>query len=184
MRRRRRRARRKAALNDVLEYIERQYTPKGGFQKIPQHEDAKKCLAAARDAALRGYEIGMQQAAMGNYDQGIYNQIYDRGVQHGVERGREEAFRNFEAERRKLIAQAKRKALPSQQELERARFFGYQQGLQAGMSMQKQPPPQAPGPSQKDFMDKVLAECRTIGESNPNMEPAMKALKHRLKKIN
>ena len=33
------------------------------------------------------------------------------------------------------------------------------------------------------IMDQVLQECRVIGESNPQMNPAMNALRHRLKKI-
>lgn len=182
MGRRRRRARRQAALNDVLEYIEKRYTPPGGFQKVPHHEDAKKCLAAARDAAMRGYEVAMQQSAMGNYDPDVYNQVYDRGVQFGVQQGRALAQKQFAEERQKLLAQAHQKAIASQAQLEKARFFGYQQGLRAGMAM-NQPPPQPSAVGQKEFMEKVFEQCRVVGESNPNMEPAMAALKHRLKKI-
>jgi hypothetical protein len=59
----------------------------------------------------------------------------------------------------------------------------YRRGVKDGQAAASCPTCAAGAPSATAYYDKVLNECHIIGESNPQMKPAMNALRHRIKKL-
>lgn len=103
------------------------------------------------------------------------------GYVQGYEQARQEleqqAYRLAETMTAEQIAHVR-----AQQAVRESQSFqrGYAQGLAHGRS---ETPAAAPNPAGHVNVDAVLNECHVIGESNPQMKPAMNALRHRLKKL-
>jgi hypothetical protein len=112
------------------------------------------------------------------------NAAYDQGYQ--------EASRHGANERNRLQAEINRTQRmlgagpqgPSQHDLEQARLQGYNAGMNAGRTMATtaQGPTVNENQMRQRIMDDVEREMNVVGESNPNMKPAMNALGHLLKK--
>jgi len=129
----------------------------------------------------------------------VEERIYQRGfhdanLQHVAERAR------WQQERAALERQKALEGQFSQHDIDTARQASYNQGytkghntgyrlgIQAGQAQARTQNPQQPATRVTDevrqmMIDKVMDECRVIGESNPQMEAGMKAVRHRIKKI-
>lgn len=104
------------------------------------------------------------------------------GFSEGYEQARQEleqqAYRLAETMTAEQIAHVRAQQTAREaQSYQRGYAQGLAQGRQGTPATQSQP---APGGL---TMDQVLNECHIIGESNPNMKPAMNALRHRIKKL-
>jgi hypothetical protein len=164
------------SLRELFDQIDRQYTPINGWcnrHPCPSCDYGRARIEAAKHAALEAYQLDVEdfEDELAE-DEG--QQIYDQGYIDGRQRTLDEA--------RRIATQQVSRATSM------ARQAGYKDGFRAGLAAAPRhsaPPPAAPAAgsqSQKQFYDTVLEECRVIGESNPQMNPAMNALRHRLKK--
>lgn len=120
--------------------------------------------------------------------------FHDANLQHVAERAR------WQQERAALERQKALQGEFSQHDMDTARHASYNQGytkghntgyrlgVQAGQAQGQAQRPAQPATKVTDelrqmMIDKVMDECRVIGESNPQMEAGMKAVRHRIKKI-
>lgn len=162
-------------LQRLFREIEDHYEPKNGWC------DAVGCTAcemaamqveAAKDAARQGFMLNQ-----GDKRRQLSGEARKRIFERGFDRGRNVALQ----EAHQWAAQSAHRAE------EAAKNKWYQKGLREGREMARRtmPKPAQADPTavRKKMMDQVLAECRVIGESNPQMNPAMNALRHRLKKL-
>jgi hypothetical protein len=153
---------------------------------------AHQRVRLAKDAAERSYQVAMQEVE----GRGDLTPATEEALNEQFQRGYQTASQQYAQDRARMEQELNRVsnmlAVRSAQveyrqdpmALERARLAGYTAGVQAGRAMSP-PPPAAPNPvkTRADFMAEVLRETEVIGQSNPNMEPAMNALRHRMKKI-
>lgn len=155
--------------------IERHYAPDNGWCDAPgctACERAEAQVEAAKDAALKGFSLNQRAQLPAKVDEEAQRRIFERGYDRG---------RNI------ALQEAHQWAAQSAQRAEMAaKNKWYQKGLREGRDMARrtmQQPTVDPKEARRQMMDSVLQECRVIGESNPQMNPAMNALRHRLKKI-
>lgn len=153
--------------------IEQHYMPNKGWC------DAEWCTAcaraelqveAAKEAAAKGFSLNQPTKAVQPADRAVQRQIFERGYDKGRDVALQEAHQwaAQSAQRAEVAAKSK----------------WYQKGLREGRQMAQLARASAdPKAARGKLMDQVLQECRVIGESNPQMNPAMNALRHRLKKI-
>jgi hypothetical protein len=165
------------SLRELFAQIDRQYIPPNGWCDVhpcPHCDQGRARVEAAKQAALEAYQLDVIEVDEVPEDEG--QQIYDEGYLDGRQRALDEA-------RRWATQQISRASAV-------ARQSGFKDGFRAGIaaapkSSQGAPPAPASADTskvRKQFYDQVLEECRVIGESNPQMNPAMNALRHRLKK--
>lgn len=120
--------------------------------------------------------------------------FHDANLQHVAERAR------WQQERAALERQKALQGEFSKHDMDTARQASYNQGytkghntgyrlgIQAGQAQGRAQKPAQPAARVTDevrqmMIDRVMDECRVIGESNPQMEAGMKAVRHRIKKI-
>jgi len=164
------------------------------------HVGAEQALHNHGDAMVRHPEP-LQMHHQPSYPQltpELEERIYQRGfhdarLQHVAERAR------WQQERAVLERQKALSGEFSKQDMDTARQASYNQGytsghntgyrlgVQAGQAQaaaQRKPATKVTEDVRNLMINKVLDECRVIGESNPQMEAGMKAVRHRIKKIN
>jgi hypothetical protein len=140
------------------------YTPKSGWcdaNGCPTCRDAEALIDRKLSEATRAY-----------YDRGITAVEDPKALQHAYDVG---------------FLDGKRNGIQTGKSLARTQIqAAYQRGVADGSKAATCPTCAAGSSSSssaKDFYDKVLNECHVIGESNPQMKPAMNALRHRIKKL-
>jgi len=162
-------------LKELYKEIEQHYAPERGWcddAYCTACERAEAQVEAAKDAARKGFYLNKKKAGGANeaQERRIYESGYDKGRNVALQEAHQWAAQS--AQRAEMAAKNK----------------WYQKGLREGHEMAKRaisaPAAVDPKQAKKQLMDQVLQECRVIGESNPQMNPAMNALRHRLKKIN
>lgn len=162
-------------LEDLYREIEKMHEPPKGWCDIPhcRHcELAEQKIQAAKDAAARAYSVAEYE---GQIDDGVLDDAYRQGVRDGLNKGRKEAT----AIAHRWANDAAHRAAQA------AKNHWYQRGLQDGRasaSSQVQQVKVDDAAMRKKFFEEALEDCRVIGESNPQMQPAANALRHRLKK--
>ena len=141
-------------------------------------EDAQSRIQLALESAKRAY---FAAAAHKNLPNDVRDEIFNEGYQHCAQ----QYMRNQQM----MLAEARaRGAADARVDMERAlrnaQQDAYNRGLQAGMQQKSATSPAAVTSSDayKKLFDDLEEEMDVIGRSNPNMEPAMKALRHRMKK--
>ena len=160
-------------LQKLYSEIEQHYMPNQGWCDVEWCTACARAelqVEAAKEAATKGFSLN-QPAALKAADQAVQRQIFERGYDKG---------RNI------ALQEAHQWAAQSAQRAEvAAKSKWYQKGLREGRQMaQLATTTGDPQAARGKLMESVLQECRVIGESNPQMNPAMNALRHRLKKIN
>lgn len=153
-------------LKSIHQRIIRQHTPQSGWC------DAAGCPTCRDAEALIDRKIA--DATRAYYQKGETSEIVDpRALQQAYDVG---------------FLDGKRNGIQTGRSLSRSQIeAAYHRGLQDGRVVASCPTCAAGGSSgganAKDYYDKVLNECHVIGESNPQMKPAMNALRHRIKKL-
>lgn len=154
---------------------------------------AHQRVRLAKDAAERSYQIAKQELE----SQGALTPATSQELDESFQRGYQIASQQYAQDRARMEHELNRVsnmlAVRSAQveyrqdpmALERARLAGYSAGVQAGRAMATPAPAPTPSPgkTRAEFMADVIRETEVIGQSNPNMKPAMNALLHRVKKI-
>jgi hypothetical protein len=160
-------------LQQLFLEIEKHYTPEQGWCDHPECEPcaiAEDKILIAKEAARYGYTVRpaqtQDQPTRVQSNPAVQRRIFERGYDKGRSVALQEAHQ--------WAAQSAQKAEAA------ARNKWYQQGLREG---REQAPVRTASVDRKALIDEVLMECRVIGESNPQMNPAMNALRHRLKKL-
>jgi flagellar biosynthesis/type III secretory pathway protein FliH len=111
----------------------------------------------------------------------VRRDAFGEGYEQARQELEQQAYRLAETMTAEQIAHVR-----AQQSVREASSYqrGYQQGVAHGRSQgqaaQSRPSKSPPGGI---TVDQVLNECHIIGESNPQMKPAMNALRHRIKKL-
>jgi len=160
-------------LEPLFAEIERHYTPKRGWcqdELCVECASAEEKILIAKEAARNGY---ISREVEAEVDPVAIRRVFERGYDKGRQIALQEAHR--------WAAQSAERAEVA------ARNKWYQQGLREGRASAVKtaaPSPVDRAAVRREQMDEVLQECRVIGESNPGMNPAMNALRHRLKKLN
>ncbi len=159
-------------LQELYWEIEQHYAPDQGWCDAPACtacDSAELQVKAAKEAARKGFLLN-KPPDQKSVDPSSQRQIFERGYDKG---------------RNVALQEAHQWAAQSAQRAEMAaKSTWYQKGLREGREMaQKSLATADPKAARGKLMDQVLQECRVIGESNPQMNPAMNALRHRLKKI-
>jgi len=141
-------------------------------------EDMQTRIQVALDAAKQAYFAG---AAHKGLPDDVRDEIFNEGYQHCAQ----QYMRNQQS----MLAEARaRGAADARVDMERAlrsaQQSAYHRGLQAGLQQKSTSSTAAVTSSEayKKLFDDLEEEMHVIGRSNPNMEPAMKALRHRMKK--
>lgn len=188
---------RRATLSDIFDWIERSNVPSCGWcnrRGCFECQAAHQRIRLAKDAAERSYQVAMHQI------QGEITPATEQMLDESFQRGYQAASQQYAHDRARMEAEltrvsnmlAVRTAEPRVEyrqdpmALERARMAGYAAGVQAGRAMATPaapPPSMNPAQTRADIIKQVLQETEVIGQSNPNMEPAMNALRHRVKKL-
>lgn len=176
-------------LGEIYEWIDHTNAPHCnwcGRRQCFECQAAHQRIRHARAAAERSYDLAMrqQQADAEVAENHQINAAYDQGYQ--------EAARAGVNERNRLQAEINRTQRmlgsggqgPSQHEIEQARIQGYNAGMNAGRTLASNTSQPTINENQirQRIMDDVEREMNVVGESNPNMKPAMNALGHLLKK--
>lgn len=189
-----RRVNRRDALEEIFEWIEGTNSPSCGWCGHPrcfECQAAHQRIRLAKSSAERAYEVGKRSNGhASNPEPRAHHQPYE--LESAYQTGYQEASHHHAAERARMqaeIAHVSRQLgagrAPDPVMLEQARMQGYVAGVNAGRAMH-QPMPQAaasnPAEIRRKVIEDVLNDCNVIGESNPNMKPAMAALRHRVKK--
>lgn len=193
-----RRDQRHATLADIFDWIDRSNVPSCGWcnrRRCLECMSAHQRVRLAKDAAERSYQIAMQEIE-GRGDltpvtEGALNEQFQRGYQTASQQyAQDRARMEHELSRVSNMLAVRSAQVQFQQDpvaLERARLAGYSAGVQAGRAMATPAPapPSVPNPgkARADLLADVMRETEVIGQSNPNMEPAMNALRHRVKKL-
>lgn len=151
-----------APLNHELEGIHQQIiqrlTPQSGWcdnRGCPTCNEAEAIIDRAIADATEDYYQGQSSV-----DPRGLQQAYDSGF---IE-GRRSGMSNANTIARTQAAEA------------------FQRGLQQGRASAPQSQPVDNAALRQSYYDEVLTDCRVIGESNPQMNPGMNALRHLLKK--
>lgn len=141
-------------------------------------EEMQTRIHLSLDAAKQAY---FAAAAHKGLPQDVRDEIFNEGYQHCAQ----QYMRNQQA----MLAEARaRGAADARVDMERAlrsaQQAAYHRGLQEGISQNRgsRPASSSSGDVYKNLLDELEQEMDVIGRSNPNMEPAMKALRHRMKK--
>ena len=157
-------------LETLYREIEQTYMPNKGWC---DYTDCTACgkaelqVEAAKEAARRGFYLKTRGAQV---DQNAQKRIFE----DGYDRGRGIALQ----EAHQCAAQSAQRAARA------AKTEGYQRGLRDGRaSAAVVAPPVDARAIRTKLLDEVLQECKVIGDSAPPMNPAMNALRHRIKKI-
>jgi hypothetical protein len=177
MRRRRLKKTRRQHFEDVAREIEQREIDLYRSGQI-SWEQAQDRIFVALDAAKKAY---FAAAAHRNLPHDVRDEIFNEGYQHCAQQ--------YMRQHQQMLAQARAAgARDAQVDMERAimgaRTSAYQQGLQEGLRQSKMQASTTSRSSDgyKKLFEDLEEEMNVIGQSNPNMEPAMKALRHRLKK--
>lgn len=160
----------KQQLEALYREIEQAYMPNKGWcdnTSCTACGQAELQVEAAKDAARRGFYLKARGAKL---DQGAQKRIFDEGY----DQGRGVALR----EAHQWAAQSAHRAAMA------AKTEWYQRGLREGRAAPALAAPKADESAiRSKVLDQVLQECKVIGDSAPPMNPAMNALRHRIKKI-
>ncbi len=191
-----RRVNRRDALEEIFEWIEGTNAPSCswcGHPRCFECQAAHQRIRLAKSSAERAYEVGKNtgRAEPQQADPRAHHQPYE--LETAYQSGYQEASHHYAAERSRMQAEISRVSrelgagrAPDPLMLEQARMQGYVAGVNAGRAMHQpipQPPPAMdPTAVRKKLIEEVLDDCNIIGESNPNMKPAMDALRHRVRK--
>lgn len=157
-------------LEALYREIEQTYMPNKGWCDI---ESCTACgraelqVEAAKAAARRGFYLKTRGAKL---DQSAQRRIFD----DGYERGRGIALQ----EAQQWAAQSAHRAATA------AKTEWYQRGIREGRAQTSIAAPATEAKAiRAKVLDDVLQECKVIGDSAPPMNPAMNALRHRIKKL-
>lgn len=161
-------------LQKLYSEIEKHYMPQKGWCDVEWCTACARAelqVDAAKEAAAKGFSLNQPAAALKPAEHAAQRQSFEQGY----DRGRTVALQ----EAHQWAAQSAQRAEVA------AKSKWYQKGLREGRQMAQLATTTAdPQAARGKLMESVLQECRVIGESNPQMNPAMNALRHRLKKIN
>jgi len=184
--------------NSMEEWIERQNAPMHGWEQSSPIEQllAKEKISAAKKVLRKIQKNNLNDS----------QEIYELGYKNGFAEGRSQQLldnhnhmqmlrnqinilqqQNYQQQRQQIFLNNNYNGNRfSYEEVERIKESQYRNGYNQGMMVGKTEAMKelkARDRSGENIMNKVYDECRVISESNPNMEPAINALKHRLKKI-
>jgi len=135
----------------------------------------------------------VEQARQVGVPEGLVRRLYDQGWRDAEAVAKRNRLRESEKRRTALATVQSRWQQQLDEAMEMGRSEGFRSGLQLAQARentrerpQERPREraraQAPA-SRNSILEQVEAQCRIIAESNPNMKPAINALRHRLKKI-
>lgn len=162
---------------------------------------AEHAIYEQEAAITRQYEHAQQQNQPYPYltpeaEERIYQRgFHDANLQHVAERARWQQERAALERQKAIGGEFSREQMDTARQASYNQGYtkghntGYRLGVQAGQAQARVQKPQQPATKVTDelrqmMIDKVMDECRVIGESNPQMEAGMKAVRHRIKKIN
>lgn len=196
------RAHRNVDLAEILTWIDKANTPKGGWDYAApiDIEIAREKIRVAKKVAERVYNLNNTQSNFqrrpdGELSAGERRRIFQEGYTAANEALQDrqaelQAYhQRLEAEARRLREEPRAMQMATAQQLDRARMQGYAQGVVAGRALanQERIQPQVPAAEisaiRKKMQDDMLEQCRVISESNPSMAPGVNAVRHRIRKI-
>jgi len=145
-------------LQKIHHRIIQHFTPRSGWcedEGCPTCGEAERTIDQAIAEATQDYHQGQSAT-----DPRVLREAYESGFIEGQRSG----LANANSIARTQAAEA------------------FQRGLQQGRASAPAPAPADNAVLREKYYDEVLEDCRVIGESNPQMNPGMNALRHLLKK--
>ena len=161
-------------LEQLYGEISQKYAPQNGWCDLPHCTECREAeirISVAKEAARRGW-TARGRPSMDDVPQELGEEIFSNGFEHGFDQGYHRGYGEAETS---LVSKL-RAAKGEQQQW-------YRRGIEEGQRLAITDAKPEGGITRKKLMEDVMMECRVIGESNPQMMPAMNALRHRLKKV-